>query len=607
MCAINGFNWKDDKAIIHMNNATKHRGPDGTAYFVDEGVSLGHNRLSIIDLSKEADQPMYSDDGELVLVFNGEIYNYKELKREIGAGYNFKTNSDSEVIIASYRKWGGECVRKFNGIFAFAIYDKKRNEIFLARDHAGIKPLYYFFENNKFIFSSEIKGILKHNLKRKLNHEALSLYFHLLYVPEPMTIFDGIQKFPSSHTAIFRDNNLSFSKYEPEEFSNKVSVTSFSLRNTLDDAVTRQLVSDRPVGLYLSGGIDSSIILDCLSKTDTEPVTFSVGFGLNDESEEVKFNSDFHLAKKLSEHYRTKHTELMITPEIARESIEKVVQMMDEPISNPTEIAMYELSKLARNNVAVALSGEGGDEFFGGYERYRLSLLASYFQKIPKEIRMILNKFEIVEKANIEPGLDRFARFMFQKDKILMRVIQNREIYSKKYTELFFETKFGALLKAKDFEKSLMEIDQVTWLKDEALARSDKMSMANGLEMRVPFLDTKVINFSKNMSTSMKISLFDTKLMLKHSFRNRLPEFILNQPKRGWFSPASKWLRTKEFEMYTKEVLSASFYKNTKDLFNWGEVESILESHLSRKEYNLNLIWSLLTFQIFARVSKLDI
>jgi len=604
MCAINGFNWKDQNLILKMNEVTQHRGPDGTNIFLNDQITLGHNRLSIIDLSNEANQPMKSSDEKLVISFNGEIYNFRELKNELSNFYEFKTKSDTEVILASYRKWGKECVEYFNGIFSFVIWDEERRELFLARDHAGIKPFYYYLENGKFIFSSEIKAILTHNIERKISEKALSLYLHLLYTPEPYTMFEGINKFPASSRAIFKNNTLSIETYKLKEFSKKIDPSYVNLQTTIDEAVERQMISDRPVGVYLSGGIDSTVIADALSRTHNNIDTFSVGFDLREDEDREKFNADFFLARQTSKYYKTNHHEVMISAEEALSLFERAVINMDEPVSNPTEIAMLKLASFAKRKVAVVLSGEGGDELFGGYERYRLSAIANLYSLLPKFIRNVLSIFKPFEKANIPRGIKRLKRFMFQKDNVLKEVIKKGSLFSDEITESFFKEKFAPELENKDFENSLMKIDQKTWLIDEALLRSDKMSMAYGLEVRVPFLDAAVINFSDNLPTSKKVSLVGTKIALKEAYKERLPKFILNQPKRGWFSPAAKWLRHPEFIDFAKEVLSPNYYEPTSSIFNWEGVNSMLTDHVEKKRYNLNTLWSLLTFQIWAKHYK---
>ena len=607
MCAINGFNFSDEELLNRMNIITSHRGPDGKGAFYDGGISLGHNRLSIIDISESASQPMLSSDGRFAIVFNGEIYNFKELKKELEGEYNFKTKSDTEVILAAYSKWGKDCLNKLNGMFAFAVWDKEKKELFLVRDHAGIKPLYYFWDNNKFIFSSEIKGILEHDVPRILNKEAFNHYFRVLYTPEPLTMFEGIYKLPPATYAVLSNGKLKIEKYwklEDQKYNKNKKEIQKNIKEKVLQSVKDLLISDKPLGLYLSGGIDSSVILYAMSKAKQNIETFSVGFDLVDKKESDKFNKDFYLARKTAKYYGTKHHEVLLKPDDVLKYIEKAVIQMDEPISNPTSISMMRLAEFAKDKVDVVLGGDGGDELFGGYERYRLSKIASIYQSIlPAFIRNILSFNKKLNKLNIPAGIDRFALFMFMKDKVLKRVI-SQNIFDKKKSKQFFDEKYFKE-SSKDFEKVFMNTDRQSWLVDESLMRSDKMSMGSGLEVRVPLLDKELVSFANTIPTKYKVSSSNTKIIFKEAFKKDLPPYLLKEPKRGWFSPGAKWLRDEGIYLVAKEVLSKDYNETTKSLFNWEEVQKILEDHCSKKEYNVTIIWALLTFQIWAKHYKI--
>ena len=604
MCAINGFNFKNKELILRMNQSTSHRGPDGTDFFVDEQVSLGHNRLSIIDLSSAASQPMRSNSGRFTIVFNGEIYNFQDLKRELASSYSFKTDSDTEVILAAYEKWGADCVKKLNGIFALAIWDKDREEIFLARDHVGVKPLYYFHDGNKFIFSSEIKSILIHDIPRILNRDAFNHYFRLLYVPEPLTMFKSIYKFPAASFGILKNNKLTITKYwevqSGDYFTESKSQLAEDLRERVAKSVKGQLISDRPLGIYLSGGIDSSAVLDCVSRVRSNIDTFSVGFELSADEQKEKFNQDFELAKKTAAYYGTNHHEVLLTQQDVLDLFDKAVWHMDEPISNPTAISMMKLAGFTKGKADVVLGGDGGDELFGGYERYRLSLAASYYQKTPSVVRRAISFGRNLKKLNTPPGIERFAMFIFQKENILQEVIKKDFLDSAVTKEFFKERYFGSL--NKNFEEDFMDTDGKTWLVDFALMLTDKMSMSSAVEARVPLLDKDLVEFSARIPLSYKVNLFNTKIILKEAFKDRIPKFLLNQPKRGWFSPGAKWLRNEKIYSMAMDILSKNYYKETKLLFNWEELELILKRHYDKKEYNLNILWAILTFQIWAKI-----
>ena len=611
MCAINGFNFRDENLISKMNAVTHHRGPDGTGIFMGEGVSLGHNRLSIIDLSDSASQPMQSDDGNLVIVFNGEIYNFADIKKELGDFYKFRTASDTEVILAAYQKWGAKCVKKFNGIFAFAVWDKSKRELFLARDPIGVKPLYYFWDGRKFIFSSEIKAILEHNISRALDKEAFNYYLRVLYVPEPLTMFESIKKFPPASYALLKNSKFTIYNYwdlkTKEKFSETKENLAKELRKKVFQAVKSQLISDRPLGIYLSGGIDSSIILDCAAAERDKIDTFSVGFNLKEEEQKEKFNADFNLARRTAKYYGTNHHEVLLSPQDVLDLLKKAVWQMDEPISNPTAIAMMKLAEFTKNKVDVVLGGDGGDELFGGYDRYRLSLAASYYQKLPKLFRGAIAKFsQKAGKLNLPAGIDRFALFMFQKDEILQKSI-NEEFLDFNLTKNFFNKKFEFNDQFAAFEEILMTTDRKSWLVDFSLMLTDKMSMSFGLEARVPFLDKNLVEFAAKIPLKYKISLFNNKIILKEAFRGRIPNFLFSQPKRGWFSPAAKWLRYPEMQKMVKDVLSENYCESTRRIFRWKELQDIFEGHCFRGEYNLNIIWAILTFQIWAKQYRVQI
>lgn len=611
MCAINGFNFENRELAEKMNKTTSHRGPDGTGIFVGEGISFGHNRLSIIDLSEAASQPMTSQDDNLVIIFNGEIYNFRELKEELKLSYFFKTKSDTEVILAAYQKWGEDCVNRLNGMFAFAIWDKLQKKLFLARDHFGIKPLYYFWDGKKFIFSSEIKAILEHGIERKLNKEALNHYLRVLYTPAPLTMFQGIYKMEPGSIATLKNGVFSVKKYwDPSVEMTKSNSGEIenNIRESVKKAVARQLVSDRPLGVYLSGGMDSSIVLNCIAKERKNIDTFSVGFELSLDEETNKFNRDFNLARQTAAFYGTNHHEVVVSPGEVAGYLEKAVWHLDEPISNATVVPMMKLAEYAKSKgVHVVLGGDGGDELFGGYERYRLSLMASYFRRLPEFLRYIFSYLgKTFQKLDTKEGVDRFSLFMFQKNDILESVVE-KDFFDAKLTANFFDAKFFRNKTGESFEKIFMETDLQSWLPDESLVRSDKTSMSSALETRVPLLDIEVAKLALSTPVLSKVNIFGTKIALKRAFKKGLPPHLFGEPKRGWFSPAAKWLRHPDFAKYSISVLSPNYYEPTKHIFKWNEVRKILDMHREKKKYNLTIIWAILIFQIWAKTYNIKI
>jgi asparagine synthase (glutamine-hydrolysing) len=597
-----------------MVGLTHHRGPDQEGFYIDDGISLGHARLSIIDLSEKGRQPIWNEDKSICVLCNGEIYNFKELRSELEKeGHRFYSNSDSEVILHLYEKKGEKCVDDLNGIFAFAIFDKNKNKLFLARDRVGVKPLYYYFNPSapsgraKFIFSSEIKAIFTHPIPREVDEKVLIHYFNIFFVPSPFTLCKGIKKLPPAHYLIFKNEKIFIERYweikdEPEINSQQESIK--GINSLLKDSIKKQLVSDRPLGVFLSGGIDSTSVLGIASEFIPGKVkTYSVGFDIDVEME--KYNQDFNFARKTSQHYKTDHHELLISGKDARDNLEDVVWHMEEPIPNPTQIATFLLAKEAKKEVAVVLGGDGGDELFGGYMRYYYSKLINYYQFSPSILRnnifsplieLVTGKTSLKEKLNIPPGLSRYLLFMEQKKEILSRVFKkdfNKEATTSFLKENYPESKF------KDKEKYLMYLDFSTWLPDESLIRSDKMTMAFGLEERVPILDHRLVEFAFRIPTKYKVCGKNKgKWIFRKAMAKYLPPHLATKGKRGWISPAAKWLR-KELKDLAFSVLSPDYCQESRDYFNFKELRKVLENHISQKEYNLDIIWSALTFQIW--------
>ncbi|MEK9153438.1 MAG: asparagine synthase (glutamine-hydrolyzing) [Patescibacteria group bacterium] len=614
MCGINGFNFKNENQIRKMNLLTSHRGPDGTRFFCDDEISLGHNRLSILDLREEASQPMFSGDGNLVIVFNGEIYNFLEIKSELQKDYNFKTDSDTEVILAAYQKWGSRCLNRLNGIFAFAIWDKEKQELFIARDHLGVKPFYYYFDGDKFIFSSEIKSILAHPVERRLDQEALNIYFRLLYIPEPHTPWKNIFKLPPAHFAVLKNGKLEIKQYWKishfDCLSDEQEIKGL-IKGHFKEAVSRQLISDRPLGIYLSGGIDSTAILGRVSELRSKPAqTFTVGFEVESEHR-AKFNADFELARKTSRFFKSEHHEVMLKARAVADNFEKVVWHGDDLVSNHTQTAMYVLSGMTKNHADVVLSGDGGDELFGGYDRYYLNYTLDRIQRLPKALRenflakflfKLSGKQNLYDKLNIEPGIDRFLSFMSQKEADLSFL--QKDFNQPEATRNFIGKKFFSSGEKLDFTKKMQYLDIKTWLLDDALNRSDRMSMAHGVEQRVPILDKEMVELSMAIPPSFGMDGQKSgKRIFKESLREYIPDFVYNQPKRGWFSPVAKWLRS-DLKGWAYDILSPGYNPETEAYFDFAKVRKILDRHISGEKYALNPIWPLLTFQAWFKLFK---
>ncbi len=603
MCSINGFTWQDDALVRKMNAITAHRGPDGTGVFASAGVTLGHNRLSILDLSPAGLQPMKSAGGRFVISFNGEIYNYRELKREL-TSYPFKSGSDTEVILAAYEKWGDGAWERLHGMFALALWDEKERIVRLVRDPVGIKPLYYHANGARLIFASEIKAILLHeNIQRRIDPSALDCYLRVNYVPAPLTMFAGIKKLLPGKLLRFESGKITISDYTARNASalslEPREVLARELRERVRESVKAQLISDRPVGLYLSGGIDSSAVLEGMAAARGRVETFSVGFNLRESEQQEKFNADFLLARRTAKHFGAAHHEVLVSPQEIVPLFEEAMYHLDEPISNATVIPMQKLSRFAKKRVAVVLGGDGGDELFGGYERYRLSLLSSWYRRVPAPLRKGSGLlFPVLSKLDTAPGIERFAQFHFAKEQVLSPLL-SREAYHNGAAQRFFTEHFFGSVET-PFETQFMSADRASWLVDESLMRSDKLSMAGGLEARVPLLHLPLIHFADTIPLRHKVSLSRTKIILKEAFRGHIPDELLTQPKRGWFSPGAKWLRYSHVAKFAREVLSPNYAEATRALFNWDEVRARLEGHL-KGEYHLTELWAILTLQVWAR------
>jgi len=617
MCGINGFNFESRDLIIKMNEVTKHRGPDQTDVFVSDNISLGFNRLAIIDLSEKANQPMWDDRHEVAIIFNGEIYNFQDLREDLKKKYVFQSNSDTEVILNLYKEYGIDCVNKLNGMFAFAIWDIRTQDLWIVRDRMGIKPLYYFYDGKQFIFSSEIKAILEHDIKRQVDVEAFNLYMHVLYVPEPHTMFAGIKKLPlASYLRLNKGNKLSLTKYwKIDDFSN-TDLSKHEIEEKIlslfQDSVRRQLVSDRPVGVFLSGGIDSTAVLGVASECSGEKVsTFSVGFDVK-SSQAEKFNADFFLARQTAKYYNTVHHELTIGARDVIDNIEKVVWHLGEPDFNPTAVAQFLLSKMAKQDVAVVLGGDGGDELFGGYPRYYYSRLLSYYHKMPSALRRTLEtalkaagKEDIVSKLMLgsNSGVERILAFLSQKPSLISDILQ-KNIFNKDLTSQYFTKKyFHEASLPKDFEKHFMNIDRQSWLVDESLFRTDTMTMAWGLEQRVPILDYRLVELANKIPTSWKMHLsykkpaeFQGKDIWRGAINKYIPDHVAKEKKRGWFTPMAKWMRD-DLHDFVGDIVSPNNLNS--DFFDANAVQKVWQDHVNGKVYNLNIIWAIVMWQLW--------
>jgi asparagine synthase (glutamine-hydrolysing) len=600
-----------------MHKVTRHRGPDDEGFFCaggasafggeTSGISLAHNRLSIIDLTEAGRQPMSTKDGRYTIIYNGEIYNYRELRTELESlGESFKTESDTEVLLRAYAKWGRDGLKKLNGIFAFAIWDERDKRLDLVRDPIGVKPLYYHFDGKRLIFSSEIKAILEHDMPREIDRDSMDLYFRLLYVPGPRTMFKDINKLMPGSIASYRQGDFNIEQWwklkEGERISSYQEAV-LGIRERALKSVKRQLVSDRPLGVFLSGGIDSSSVLGMMRESGAENIkTFTIGYETDIDSE--RYNADAKLAEKTAKHFGTDHHQFTLSAQDVMDTMEQIVWHMDEPVANHIQPSTYLIAKYSKPTITVALGGDGGDELFGGYPRY---WYASVLEKFSPFHAFTSNKTigglgEAVvgkntwEKISAKSGLPRQLSFVAQKQAMVKRFLSDGQ-GDEQILKQALEPHFGALWS--DKVNQLMAVDISTWIPDESLVRTDKLTMAHALEERVPLLDVDLVEYASRIPSKYKLrNQKQGKRVFIDAMRPYIPPHLFNEEKRAWMSPAAKWIRGPLLP-WVREILSPSYCEGTKDLFDFDEIDKIIARHISKEEYALNTIWSLVTFQLW--------
>ncbi len=623
MCGICGvYNYSDsvgpvqEDLVWRMCNKIAHRGPDDAGVYAKGAVGIGNRRLSIIDLSR-GHQPIFNEDATVVIVYNGEVYNYKEIQKDlIKRGHIFTTDCDTEMILHAYEEWGPACLDKFNGMFAFAIWDEGKKQLFLARDRLGIKPLFYSLEGGSFSFGSEIKCILESDkIDKKIDFVAMSHYFSLGYVPTPHTIFKGISKLPPGHYILCNSNGVSIQKYWDVSFQKKrkgqLEDLCEEFIDLLKKSVRLRLISDVPIGAFLSGGIDSSLIVAMMSATsDMAPRTFSIGF---DDAVYDESPYSFHVAKQ----YNTIHQNTVVKADIG-EVLGQIVEAFDEPFADDGAIPCFHVCRETRRQVKVALSGLGGDELFGGYHRYLGFQVSQFVSKLPLAQLGIWPKLVSKLPESREGGyfVDRLKRFTdamaFPPDEryinylFMMDDARRKNFFSKQYLEEIGQgSVFDEYAPIYNSEKSDFEIDKAyyldlkTYLSEDVLALTDRMSMWHALEVRVPFLDHNLVEFSASLDPRLKINKLAMKDFLKKSAKPYLDPVILDKRKQGFVGPLPLWLM-RDLKDYTLEVLSESNLKRH-GFFNYNTVKQILSEHMERKRKHETLIWALLVFEQWHR------
>ncbi len=604
MCGFVGFtNYiKDDGTVLEkMMNRIVHRGPDSAGKFVDSDVALGFRRLSIIDLA-EGDQPMFNEDKSLVLTFNGEIYNFKDLRAELlEAGHTFANNSDSEVLLHGYEEWGEDMVKRLRGMFAFVIFDRKEKSIFAARDMFGIKPFYYTFMGNSFIFGSEIKSFLDHpEFKKEFNDEALAHYLSFQYSPCEETFFKNVFKLPPAHYFTFKNGEMSKTRYWRPEFNETEGVLEYFADltdNTVRESVAAHKIADVEVGSFLSSGIDSSYIAEAANVDKT----FTVGF----ESPDGDRYNEIHFAEEFAKTIGVENISKVITPQEYWGSFANIQYHMDEPLADPAAIALYFVSKLASEHVKVVMSGEGADELFGGYRIYQEPITLTAYDKLPFAIRRIISK--ICEHLPQKHGINYLVR---RGKTIEERFIGNASIFSTKERNTLLKSviaknavepkilckKFYDEVKDKDTVTKMQYLDINMWLMGDILLKADKTSMANSLELRVPFLDKKVMEFASTIPLKCRVNTETTKLALRKAAEKTLPKRTATKDKLGFPVPIRVWLKEEQYYNKVKEAFTSDYaYK----FFNTDKLVELLDIHRSGKADVSRKIWTLYTFLVW--------
>lgn len=623
ICGIIDYNKNAsyvNEALIHkMCIELEHRGPDDEGIFVSEGdvrVGLGHRRLSIIDLSMAGHQPMFNEDKTISIVFNGEIYNYAELRIELEEkGHLFKSHTDTETLLHLYEEYGAdECLKRLRGMFAFALWDSSKKTLFLARDRAGKKPLLYYHRNGIFCFASEFTAILASGVVEKdINYSGVDYYFTYGYIPAPFTIYRGVFKLPSAHMLILKDNNVFLKKYWEIDYSKKINISEHDAKDELmrlvKEAVEIRLHSDVPVGAFLSGGIDSSTVVALMSQLSASKVkTFSVGF-------DDKNYNELKYARKVAEAFGTEHHEFIVKPK-ALEILPLLTERYGEPYADSSCIPTFYVAHETKKFVTVALSGDGGDESFAGYERYYAMLIAELLQKMPTSFRRFMRLISrcLPDASDSKNTLRRIRRFFdaaslpFLHRYMRWIGIFNQELKSSVYSP-GFTRKINFTASAKLTQRyldgytvsnaldCLLSADVHMYLPDDLLVKVDIASMANSLETRSPLLDQKVMEFAASLPAHYKLNKTTGKYILKKAAADLLPRDNIHRVKMGFGVPVGKWFRAELKDFLIDNLLSAPALK--RGYFNPKTVKFMVKSHIDKtRDYTFQL-WAMLMFELW--------
>ena len=621
ICGIAGFDGlgPDARDTVRAMNATiVHRGPDDEGYYSDDRVSLGMRRLSIIDLDT-GHQPLANETETVWTVYNGEIFNFPVLRDELRArGHAFATRSDTEVIVHLYEEHGLDFVHKLNGMFAIALWDTARRRLVLARDRLGVKPLHYFVRDRKLFFASEIKALLQAGCPRDIDPEALSQFFSFEYIPAPRSVFKAVSKLLPGHLLILEDGRVETRRYWDVRYPGGEAAdrseedTAEEIYRRLRESVRIRLVSDVPLGVFLSGGIDSSAVTAMMSEAASGRIqTYSIGF------REKSFN-ELDRARAVADYFRTDHTPFVVESSQVKELVPVLMRFLDEPLADASVIPTFIISRLARKHVTVALAGDGGDELFGGYDTYKAAKVAACYRKVPRFIRRGLVK----PAVSLLPASRKRLSFEFKAKKFVSGAEYPPEIsnfiwwgaYAPADKERLFHPDFRASLGADPYAPvafhllhgpgpeadtldRLAYLDLKLYLQDDLLVKVDRMSMANSLEIRTPFLDYTLVEFAATIPSRFKLRGFTSKYILKKMLRGRVPDSVLDLKKIGFDIPLGPWLRDELWD-FTTDVLSPAGLARH-GLFQTAFVQKILAEHKAGTHNHRQLLWPLIIFQFW--------
>ena len=600
MCGYISIYYKNKKAdqllIRQLTEKIIHRGPDDTGYFIKNNIAFGFDRLSIIDL-EGGNQPFKKENR--TIVFNGEIYNHKELRTELRKSNKFITNSDTEVLLTSYINYGEKCLDKLRGMFTFIIYDEVRNIIFGARDHFGIKPLYYI-NNEEFIaFSSEYKALIKLIDKVNVDEAVLQNYLSFQYTPNYNTIINGIKEVPNGTYFTIKNGKIEFRKYNSVKFNNK-DITSENIYDIINDSVKHHMIANVEVGTFLSGGIDSTIITALAAKINPKIKSFSIGF-------DVEGYNELNVAKRTAEYLGIENISINVSEQDYIKALPKVAYYMDDPLADPSCVGIYLLSEKARKYVKVVLSGEGSDELFGGYNIYKEYYSIKPFSYLPEVIKCEVNKIakslpDIKGKNYLLRGTtklkDRYIGnakiFTNEEVKNLIYKYDENNTYSNVLSSLYEECDNNNY----DNVTTMQYIDINTWLEGDILLKADKMSMAHSLELRVPFLDKEVLRCAEGLTLSQKVSRNNTKILLREAFKNIVPPYIKDKKKLGFPTPIRVWLKS-DLGKYVRKVINNA---EVDKLINKKYVINLLDEHIQGKKDNSRKVWTVFMFCLWYEI-----